>query len=61
MNRHIAALEADSAIFQGLLAPLIRPTHAPLVVQPVTVTNLDDIDAEEVVIEKIVKKSQLSK
>ena len=60
VNRHIAALEPDNAIFEALLAPLIRTASAPLLQQE-SVTGLDDMDGEEVVIEKIVKKSRFSK
>ena len=60
MHRHIAALEADTAIFEALLAPLMRTASTPIL-EDDSITILDDIDGEEVVIEKIVKKSRFSK
>jgi hypothetical protein len=61
VNRHIVALEEDKAIFAALLAPLIRAPLARLSSQPVVVTNIDDLDGGDVVVDRIVKKSRFNK
>jgi len=61
VNRHIAALEPDTQIFQALLAPLVRSTGAGADISQEHVTNLDEIDGEEIQVERIVKKSRFSK
>lgn len=61
VNRHIAAVEADAAIFKALLAPLVRTsTPSPIIVAELP-TTVDGLEGEEVVVERIVKKSRLSK
>lgn len=54
------ALEADCAIFNALLSPLNQTKIATPIIQPVSVTNLNDVDAEGVVTEWIMKKSRFS-
>lgn len=61
VDRHIAALEEDKAIFDAVLAPLIRPTVTRRPRQPRVVIGLDDMDDEDIVAEPIVKKSRFSK
>ena len=60
MNRHIAALEADKAIFEALIAPLIRYASA-IEVKSRDVVMSEDPDSEIIVVQKIVKKSRFSK
>lgn len=60
MGRHIAALEPDKAIFEALIAPLAQ-TASPSILQELSNEDVADIDGEEVVIERIVKKSRFSK
>lgn len=52
------ALESDEAIFKAVLAPLIRPGRCETMDESEAVTNLNDIDGEDVVVERIVKKSR---
>lgn len=61
VDRHIAALEEDKAIFEAVIAPLIRALVTRRCLQPRVVMGLDDIDEEDIVVELIVKKSQFSK
>ena len=61
VNRHIIALEEDKAIFMALLAPLVRPPKARPSSQPTITTTIHDIDDEDVVVQRIVKKSRFSK
>ena len=61
VDRHIAALEEDKAIFDAVLAPLIRPAVTRRPRQPRVVIGLDDMDDEDIVAEPIVKKSRFSK
>jgi len=61
VNRHIAALEPDTEVFQALLAPLVRTTRVLPDNSQEHVTNLADIDGEDIEVEKIVKKSRFSK
>jgi len=61
VNRHIAALEPDTEIFQALLAPLVRSTPVVPEITKDHVTNLDDIDGQEIEVERVVKKSRFSK
>ena len=61
VNRHIAALEEDKAIFEAVLAPLIRAPVTRRPRQPRVVMGLDDMDDEDIVVEPIVKKSRFSK
>ncbi len=60
MNRHIAALEADKAIFEALVAPLIRSTPA-IEVKSIDAVMSEDPESEIIVVQKIVKKSRFSK
>ena len=60
MNRHIAALEADKAIFEALIAPLIRSTP-DIEVKSRDVVMSEDPESEIIVVQKIVKKSRFSK
>jgi hypothetical protein len=60
VNRHIAALEADKAIFEALIAPLIRYASA-IEVKSRDVVMSEDPDSEIIVVQKIVKKSRFSK
>jgi hypothetical protein len=54
-------LEPDEEIFKALLASLIRAslTLSPPHLDPLTI--VDDIDGEEIKVERIVKKSRFSK
>ena len=61
VNRYIAALEEDKAIFEAVIAPLIRPPMTRRPRQPRVVVGLDDMDDEDIVVERIVKKSRFSK
>jgi len=60
VNRHIAALEADKAIFEALIAPLIRSSPA-IEVTSSDVVMSEDPESEHIVVQKIVKKSRFSK
>ena len=60
VNRHIAALEADKAIFEALIAPLIRSPSA-IEEKSRDVVMSEDPDSEVIVVQKIVKKSRFSK
>jgi hypothetical protein len=60
VNRHIAALEADKAIFEALIAPLIRYASA-IEEKSRDVVMSEDSDSEVIVVQKIVKKSRFSK
>lgn len=55
------ALEADVDIFQALLAPMIRFTPAPEITSKDRVPNIDDLEGEDIVVERIVKKSRFTK
>lgn len=59
MNRHIAALEADVAIYEALLKPLVRSTTHD-VTHEVYDTN-EDPDCEVIPVQRIMKKSRFSK
>jgi len=61
INRHIAALEPDTEIFQALLALLVRTTRVVPGISQELLTNLDDIDGEEIEVKRIVKKSRFNK
>jgi len=61
LSRHIVALEEDKAIFDAILAPMIRvepnvPSSAATVI-----IHSDDEDAVEVEVALVVKKSRFSK
>jgi hypothetical protein len=60
VNRHIVALEVDKAIFEALIAPLIRSASA-MEVKSRDVVMSEDPDNEIIVVQKIVKKSRFSK
>jgi hypothetical protein len=61
VHRHIAALETDVDIFEALLAPLIVSRPAPEVTLEDRVTSLDDLEGENITVERIVKRSRLTK
>jgi len=61
IKRNIAALEPDEDIFKALLVPLQRtaPTPTPPELEPGSIG--DDIDGDDIVVERIVKKSRFRK
>jgi hypothetical protein len=61
LSRHVVALEEDKAIFDAILAPMIRtvPDVPPSAAS--IIADSDDEDAVEVVVPHIVKKSRFSK
>lgn len=61
VNRHIVALEADSAIFNALLAPLIHTAPQNTKAHHDSMADVIDLASEDVVVERIVKKSRFSK
>ena len=61
MHRHIAALETDVDIFEALFAPLIIFKAASEVTLEDRVTSVEDPEGEDILIERIVKRSQFTK
>ena len=61
MNRHVIALEEDKAIFDAILAPMIRKVPDVPTSSVVAVMDSDDEDAVEIEVPHIVKKSRFSK
>ena len=61
MHRHIAALEADVDIFEALLAPLIIYRAASKVTPEDRVTSVEDLEGEDIPVERIVKRYRFTK
>ena len=61
MHRHIAALETDVDIFEALFALLIISKAASEVTLEDRVTSVEDPEGEDILIERIVKRSQFTK
>jgi len=61
LDRYVIALEEDKAIFDALLAPLIRTVETISITLAVVPTASKDADAKDVVIPRIVKKNRFSK
>ena len=60
VNRHVAALEPDTEIYNALIAPLIHQAEEAIAVAEEHFTNLDDISLEDPPVDKIVKKSRFA-
>ncbi len=61
VSRHIVALEEDKAIFEAVLAPMIRSLPDVPIPLATVILQSDDEDAVEVEVPHIIKKSRFSK
>ena len=57
VNRHAAALEPNTEIYNALITPLIHQEEEAVAVAEEHVTNLDDISLKDPPVDKIIKKS----
>ena len=61
VHRHIAALEVDEDIFTALLAPSIISRAASEFTLEDRITSVEDLEGEDIPIERIVKISRFTK
>jgi hypothetical protein len=61
VHRHIAALEADVDIFEALFAPLIISRAISQITLEDRVTSVKDPEGEDILVERIVKRSWFTK